>query len=488
MSKQPKIDPNLTPAQKRALLEQLLRKKAAEPQAYPLSFAQQRLWFLDQLSPGNPAYNIPSGIRLRGRLNVEVMERALSEIVSRHASLRTIFRAADGVPQQLVMPTMKLPVALADLSPLPVDEREQEALRRAADEAHQPFDLATGPLIRCLLYRLSAEDHIALLIMHHIIADGWSMGVLIRELAELYRAFAHNQPSPLDKLPLQYHDFARWQREWLSGDRLAEQLSYWREKLGGELPILPLPTESARASTRARAGAAFTLPIPAPSAERVRSLARREGVTLYILLLAALKALLYRYSGETDILIGTSIANRSRADIELLIGFFVNTLVMRTEVKGHLSFLELLARVRETARGAYAHQDLPFEKIVEELQPQRDLGQTPFFQVMLVMQNVPVQRLELPGLSIEPLAIESRAAKLDLHLSIADSEQGLNAVWEYDQELFHSDTVVQLARHFNALLAAIGADARQPIARIDLIGEAERAAILHDFNAELMDE
>ncbi|RMF36691.1 MAG: non-ribosomal peptide synthetase, partial [Chloroflexi bacterium] len=386
------------PPEKRALLELLLKEEGVdlsrslilprkrEGNALPLSFAQQRLWFLDQLAPNTPLYNIPDAIRLRGPLDVAVLERSLNEIVRRHESLRTTFRATDGKPVQVIAPTLKLPLPLVDLSGLPKAAREAEVQRLATEEAQRPFDLSRGPLLRVTLLRLGDEEHVALLTMHHIISDGWSMRVLVQELAALYDAFSHGRPSPLPDLPIQYADFALWQREWLQGEVLEEQLAYWKQQLSGSPPVLELPTDRPRPPVQSFRGAHRPFMLPRPLSQAIKALCRREGVTPFMLLLAAFQTLLHRYTGQDDISVGTPIANRNRAEIEGLIGYFANTLVLRTDLSGDPPFRELLKRVREVALGAYAHQDLPFEMLVDALQPERDLSHTPLFQVMFVLQ------------------------------------------------------------------------------------------------------
>ncbi|HEY0077693.1 MAG TPA: amino acid adenylation domain-containing protein, partial [Pyrinomonadaceae bacterium] len=332
----------------------------------PLSFAQQRLWFLHKLEPASPFYNMPVAVRLSGRLDMGALERTLNEIVRRHESLRTSLPTVDGQPIQLIAPPRPLRLPVVDISALPSQEREREAHRRAAEEARTPFDLSKGTLFRAWLLRLGDEEHVLLVTMHHVISDGWSMGVLIREVATLYRAYVEGEEeSPLAELPVQYADFAVWQRRWLAGEVFEAHLSYWKRQLGGELPVLNLPTDRPRPQVQSFRGASYTMRLPASLAEALRALCRREGATLYMLLLAAFKTLLHRYTNQTDILVGSPIANRNRIELEGLIGFFVNTLVLRTDVSDNPGFRHLLSRVREVTLEAYAHQDMPFEKVVE---------------------------------------------------------------------------------------------------------------------------
>ncbi|MGB7921863.1 MAG: condensation domain-containing protein, partial [Pyrinomonadaceae bacterium] len=379
----------LSPA-KRALLLKLMREEAATAEkarviprraqrdAAPLSFAQQRLWFLHQFEPDTTAYNIPLTVRLTGPLDLPAVEKTLTEIISRHEILRTTFvYASDGQLIQVVSPALQLSLPFVDLSSLPEAEREAEAQRRAVEDLHSPFDLAQGPLLRVALLRLGEEDHVVLFTMHHIISDGWSTSILAREVATLYQAFTSDQPSPLPELAIQYADYAVWQREWLQGDVLQQQLDYWRKQLEGAPSVIELPTDHPRPAVQTFRGARHRFLIDERVSTELRQLSQREGVTLFMTLLAAFQTLLARYSGQDDIVIGTPIAGRTRAEVEPLIGFFVNTLVLRSDLTGDPTFRDALRHVREVCLGAYAHQDLPFEKLVEELQPQRDLSRSP---------------------------------------------------------------------------------------------------------------
>ncbi|HEY6186814.1 MAG TPA: amino acid adenylation domain-containing protein, partial [Pyrinomonadaceae bacterium] len=383
-------------------------------QKLPLSFSQQRLWFLDQLEPGGWMYNIPAAVRLTGRLDVAALEQTFREISRRHEALRTNFSMTDGQAVQVVYGERLISLPVVDLGDLPETERESEAERLIAEESQQPFDLEHGSLIRVFLLRLEEEDHVLAVTMHHIISDGWSIGVLIKEMATLYEAFSAGQPSPLPELPIQYADFAHWQREWLQGDVLDAQLSYWKRQLAGAPPLLELPTDRPRPAVQTYNGAHLSLSLPLPLCAALRSLCRDEGVTLFMAMLAAFQTLLYRYTGEEDIVVSTGIANRMRAEVEPLIGFFVNTLVLRTDLGGSPSFRELLKQVREVTLGAYAHQDVPFELIVEAMQPERNPSYTPIFQVMMVLQNAPLERMEVPGLEIRQVGGEGKTAKFDL--------------------------------------------------------------------------
>ena len=447
-----------------------------------LSFAQQRLWFFDRLEPGNPFYNVPVALRLSGRLDQRALAQSLAEVVRRHEALRTTFPGVDGRPAQVIGLPQDFEVPLVDLSTLPAEEREHEALRRAAEEARRSFDLARGPLLRAELVRLDVEEHLLLLTMHHIVSDGWSMGVLIRETAALYEAFTKGEPSSLPELTIQYADFAAWQRKWLSGDSLVEQLDYWKKQLAGAPPTLELPVKGVRPPARSYEGATETLLLPKELAARVSELSRREGVTLFMLLLGAFQTLLCRYTGQTDVVVGTSIANRTRAEVEGLIGFFVNALVMRTDVSGDPTFRELLGRVREVALGAYAHQDLPFEMLVEELQPERDLNHTPLFQVMFVLQNAPRQTLELSDLRLSLQDTSSGTSKFDLTLFVQPSGDGLLASVEYSTDLFDANMMRRLLGHFRVLLEGITANPELRVAELPLLTEAEQNELVYARN------
>ncbi|HLJ34872.1 MAG TPA: condensation domain-containing protein, partial [Ktedonobacteraceae bacterium] len=391
--------------EKKALLVRELKKKGKQFNFFPLSFAQQRLWLLDQLEPGNPSYNISTAMRFTGYLHVAALERSLRTIVQRHESLRTTFATVQGQPVQVVTSSPKVSVPLIDLSGFDLSEREPEVQRQADRESLHSFDLARGPLLRIKLFRLSETEHVAVLNIHHIVSDGWSTTVLLRDLAVVYSAILAGQSPLLPPLPIQYADYAVWQRNWLQGEVLAEHLSYWGQQLGADLTgahrqsrpedekretaILNLPTDRPRPAIQTYRGNMETLTLASSLSQRLRDLSRREGVTLFMTLLAIFQTLLYRYSGQEDFIIGVPIANRNRADIEGLIGFFVNSLALRTDLSGNPSFHDLLMRVRETSLGAYAHQDLPFDKLVEEISPERNLSHTPLFQVYFNMINLP---------------------------------------------------------------------------------------------------
>ncbi|HVR99922.1 MAG TPA: amino acid adenylation domain-containing protein [Thermoanaerobaculia bacterium] len=457
-------------------------REAREEGGLPLSFAQQRLWFLDQFAPGSPVYNIPAAVRLTGEVDPALLARALDELVRRHESLRTTFTARHGQPVQVIHDGMRLPLPLVDLAGLPEAARGPEARRLAAVEAARPFDLAAGPLARLTLVRLGPADHAALVTLHHVISDGWSMGVFLRELAALVDAFSRREPSPLPELPVQYADFAVWQRQWLAVDVLETGIAYWRWQLGDAPRSLDLPTDRPRPAVQTHNGAACHFTVPAAVAEPLAALSRREGVTLFMTLLAAFQVLLGRYSGQRDLVVGSPIAGRNRRELEGVIGFFVNTLVLRTNLSGDPALRQLLAGVRTAALDAYAHQDMPFERLVEELQPARDLSRSPLFQVAFALQNAPMAPLALPGLTLTPWASEARTAKFDLSLAFGQGpENGLAGSLEYNTDLFDGATVERMIGHLLTLLAA-AADPERRISDLPLLTADERTQILEQWN------
>jgi amino acid adenylation domain-containing protein len=452
---------------------------------FPTSFAQQRLWFLDQLMPGSVAYHLPSVVQLAGRLNLAALEQTFTEIRRRHESLRTTFAIMDGSPVQIINPPEPFALPLVDLRHLPEQERPAQVKRLAGDEAARPFDLERGTLLRVSVLRLKEDEHVLLLTMHHIISDGWSLGILTSEVATLYAAFNVGASSPLPELPIQYADYAHWQREWFQGEVLEAQLSYWRRQLADAPPGLELPPDRLRSIAPTFRSATQTIRLSVELSEELRSLGQREGVTLFITLLAAFKILLYRYTGQPDVLVGTPIAGRNRAEVEGLIGFFVNTLVLRTDLGGNPDFQELLGRVREVALSAYAHQDLPFEKLVEELQPGRDLSRTPLFQVMMVFQNAPTaakEGFEVPGLHLNSLGARSATTQFDLTLAGTDTAQGLVISVEYQADLYNDSTITRLLEHFQCLLQGIVSRPAQRLSELPLMSEQERRQLLVEWN------
>ena len=442
---------------------------------FPASFAQQRLWFLDQLEPESPAYNIPAAYRLRGPLHVPALEQAISEIVRRHETLRTTFHAADGQPFQRVAPHRPLALPIVDLRGLPEEGNDARALQLATEEAHRPFDLAQGPLFRATLVQLAEEEHVLLLTMHHVISDGWSKRVLNRELTALYGAFSTGNPSPLPELPIQYADFAVWQRQWLQGEVLEAQLSYWRQQLGGSPPVLELPTDRPRPAVQTYRGARQSFRLPKPLSDALKALSQREGVTLFMTLLAAFQILLHRHTDEEDLLVGSPIAGRNQVEVEGLIGFFVNTLVLRTDLSGNPTFRELLGRVREVALGAYAHQDLPFEQLVEALQPERRLSHTPLFQVFFNMLNLPDTPLALRGLASEVVSFPEAESKFDLTLYVREQIEGLHCHLVYNADLFDQLRMVELLQQFQHLLGQVVANPQAHIGEYSLVTSTAQA-------------
>lgn len=448
----------------------------------PLSFGQARLWFLNQLEGRTATYNIPVTLRLFGELNIVALEMAVQEIVRRHEILRTNFKMVNDSAVQVIASNAIVTISVKDLQHLPELEQSPQVQQLALTEAQQPFDLSNDSLLRVTLLRLSEKSHVLLLTMHHIISDGWSMGVFISELSELYQAFCNGEPSQLPELPIQYADFAHWQRQWLSGSVLETQLNYWKQNLTGIPPLLELPTDHPRPSVQTFQGSFTEFQLNQKLTSQIKTLSQKSGTTLFMTLLAAFATLLSRYSGQEDIVIGSPIANRNRSQLESLIGFFVNTQVLRTQLHGNPNFCELLERVRETTLGAYDHQDLPFEKLVEELQPERSLSHTPLFQVMFVMENTPISKLELPGLTITPLELENITAKFDLTLSIEETASGLLCGWEYNSDLFEITTIEQMAVHFQTLLESIVTNPQQQIAQLPIIPASEQHKLLVEWN------
>jgi amino acid adenylation domain-containing protein len=441
---------------------------------FPLSFAQQRLWFIDQLTLDSPFYNIPSAFRLTGPLDRAALESSFNEIVRRHEALRTSFKTIDDQPVQVINDAAPLALDVVDLSSLPEAEREAEALRLTIDEAHEPFNLSCAPLIRARLLRLAKDEHVLLVTMHHIASDGWSMGVMSNELSALYPAFREGRPSPLAELPVQYADYAVWQRERLSGEELERQLDYWRGRLGGELPTLELPTDRPRPPVMTYRGAETYLELSEELTSRLKALSQREGVTLYMTLLSAFTALLHRYTSQTDILVGSPVAGRTRAETEPLIGFFVNTLVLRTDLSADPTFRELVGRIREVTLGAYAHQELPFEKLVEELQPERDLSRHPLFQVMFALQNAPADDFHLPGLQLSPVEVANDATRFDLEFHLWESDSALGGALIYNTDLFDHHTLARLVSHYRLLLDAVASSPDARISELPLLTTEER--------------
>ncbi|MDF5732843.1 MAG: condensation domain-containing protein [Rhizonema sp. PD38] len=478
----------LSPEKLKLLAQQLSQKKvdafsrpqithqSRESNLFPLSFAQQRLWFLDQMQPGNIAYNIYLPMRLSGLLNVAALEQTFQEVVRRHAALRTTFSKKDGQPVQVIAPPITWALPKVNLQELPPDKREAEVLRLVNEEDEQPFDLAKGPLLRVTLLRLSETEHVLLFSMHHIISDGWSLGVFIREIEVLYEAFCNHKPSPLSELPIQYADYAVWEQQWFRGKVLETQLDYWRRQLGGKLPSPKLPTDRPRSVVQTFQAATYHFNLSLNLYQALQKLSQQTNVTLFMILLVVLATLLHRYTQQDDIFVGTNVSNRNQAETQGLIGFFVNILVLRTNLSGNPTFRELLSQVREMTLEAYDHQNLPFAKLVEELQSERHLSQTPMFELLFVMENASlIKSRQLSGLTMSSLQRKSSNAKFDLSLFITETEQGLKGnYWNYNADLFDATTIKRMSDHFEMLLSSIVVQPDTRINNLKLLTEAEK--------------
>jgi amino acid adenylation domain-containing protein len=455
----------------------IISHEADKSESFPLSFAQQRLWFLDRLEPGNAFYNVPAALRLQGPLDVGALHRSLSEIMRRHEILRSAIVDDGEFARLRVVQAQPLDLPLINLDAVAPEQREHEMLKLVEQEIRRPFDLSTGPLVRARLLRIGEREHVFVLAMHHIVSDGWSIGVFVRELATLYDAFSNGLASPLPELAIQYSDFTRWQRKRLVDGALATQLDYWKQQIDGAAPMLQLPTDRPRLAIQTYRGAHYRTKFSEALTEDLEALCQREGVTLFMALLAAFKSVLFRYAGQASICVGCPIANRNRAETESLIGFFVNTLPIRTDLTGDPSFREMLARVRRGAMGAFEHQDLPFEKLVEELRPERRLSHTPLFQVAFVLQNIPMPPLALANLALTLLEVDCGTSKFDLTLQVTRGKQGLEIDLEYSTDLFEAETMARLVGHLEVLLRAVIDDADLRLGEFPLLGEAERREI-----------
>ncbi|WP_163868729.1 amino acid adenylation domain-containing protein, partial [Myxococcus eversor] len=450
----------------------------------PLSFAQQRLWFLEQLQPGTPTYNMPAALRLEGPLDVVSLQRAFSELIRRHEALRTSFVEDNGSPFQRISPPSLFTLSLEDLSS--VEEREPLARERAHQDAARPFDLSRGPLLRASLLRLAPQQHVLLLNLHHAVSDGWSMGLLVREVTSLYEAYSQGLPSPLPELPLQYADYAVWQRQWLKDEVLARQVTWWKHQLAGAPAVLDLPTDFPRPPLQSFHGRTVDFQLPQALSRAVEAFCKQEGSTLFMGMLTAFQLLLSRYSGQDDISVGSPIAGRRASELEGLIGFFVNTLVLRSRVDPRSSFRELLSQVRSSTLTAYEHQDVPFEKLVEELQPQRSLSHSPLFQVMFTLQNTPTGALEAgqgaEALSVAAVAPDVRSTHFDLTLSLAETPEGFSGAFTYRTDLFEERTITRMAGHFATLLEAAVHAPEKHVGELPLMPVAEREQVLTRWN------
>jgi amino acid adenylation domain-containing protein len=455
------------------------RRKISGPAA--LSFAQERLWFLEQLEPSSTGYNLCRAWRLAGCLNVAALESSLNQILRRHDVLRSAIQFADGRPLQSVQPPVEFKLKIVDLQQTPEADREAELRRRIQETAEHPFDFAAGMFLRAEVLRVTNDEHILVLATHHIVSDAWSMGILSRELWSLYKTYTAGKSSELEELPIQYADFAVWQREWLQGKVLDSQISYWKKQLA-DLPINNLPSDRSRAPRQTFRGARLSVALPVSLSAAINELSNECGVTPFMTLLAVFQVLLYRYTGEEDIVVGSPIANRSIAELEPLVGFFVNTLVLRTDLSGNPTFKELLCRVREVCLAAYEHQDLPFEKLVQELQPERDQSRNPLFQVMFVLQNATRGISPLEGMRIEPIEFETGRSLFDLSLYLRERDGKFIGHFEYSTDLFDSSTIQRMTGHLQTLLKAIVTDRDQRISTLPLLTEAERHQLLIEWN------
>jgi amino acid adenylation domain-containing protein len=448
----------------------------------PVSFSQQRLWFLDQFEPGSAVYNIPAAVRLKGILDAAALERTVSEIIKRHESLRTNIVTVDGEPATAIQPFRGWSLDVKDLQHLPAAESELAAQRLASQLAQQPFALAHDPLLRTLLVKLAPQDHVLVIVFHHVVTDGWSLGVFVNELATLYGAFSAGRPSPLPELDIQYVDYAAWQREWLRDQILDKQLAYWKRKLAGELPVLALPFDRPRPPLQSFRGARAKTEVPADVVEQLRDVGRTENCTLFMVLLAGLNTLFFRYTGQEDIIIGSSSANRGRIEVEPLIGFFINNLVLRCDLSGNPSFRRLLTRVRETVFEAESNQDAPFEKIVEAVQAPRSLSYSPVFQVMFNFQSFPMNALKLPGVSLSAIEMPAETTRYDINLDVQEVQGRLQLSATYNTDLFDAETVGQMLRHYCTLLRQIASAPDSAIAELPLLDDTEREHLVHAWN------
>jgi amino acid adenylation domain-containing protein len=472
----------MTRANTQALAEKtdIQSPKEQNHYVFPATFAQQRLWFLDQMQPGNTSYSIPWSIRISGQLDCQALQRTINEIVRRHEILRTTFSLVEGEPSQVIAKHLRIPLPVIDLSLC--SDRESEAEKLIREEARMPMDLQNGPLVRGSILRTGSSDHILLLTFHHIVFDGWSRHIFVSELAALYDAFRRDRPSPLPEVKLQYADYAVWQRKQLQGENLDKQVAYWKQQLAGVSGNVELRTDYVRPAVQTCNGASVPVAFPKDVAERLNELSRQHGATLFMTLLAVFDVLLARYSGQQDIVVGTPIANRNRVEIEKLIGFFANTLALRTDLSGNPRFIDVLERVKETALGAYAHQDVPFEKLVEELQPERSLSHNPLFQVLFALRNAPQQKFELADLELKVLDTRIETAKFDLSVFLSDTSEGLRGRLEYNTDLYAPETIQRLIGHFGVLLKSVAEDPNQRIEEIQLLTEPERHQLLVEWN------
>jgi len=492
--------------EKRRLMELMLKKKhqsgsAGENQSNKkqriprrdlskpagLSFAQQRLWFLDELTPGNAAYAFCNIVRLNGKLDVGCLEKCFGEIVNRHENLRTTFQIIDGAPVQIIADSVETRLSMQDISEAKDSEKENKLQALATLEAEKPFSLSSGPLIRASIVRIAEEKHAVILTMHHIVYDGWSLAVLFGELKTLYEAFIKNKPSPLPALNIQYADFSLWQRREIETEKMQKQAEFWRNKLSDQLPILDLPTDRKRLVTSEYKGAMEWFYLPVSLTRLLEVLAKREDCTLYMVLLAAFSVLLSRYSGEKDIIVGTPIANRNNQEVENLIGFFINSLVMRTSLEDNPDFCQLLERIKIFSAEAYANQDYPFEKMVEDLQIERNMGQNPIFQTMFALQNTPPPPKKIADIEMQIEEVDSGTAVFDITLSMYETDEGLNGYFEYSSELYNQSTIQNMINSFECLLNDISHNPEKEVSRLSILNKETYKKIVTDWNSEKLE-
>jgi amino acid adenylation domain-containing protein len=491
-------DPGVLQAAKQAMLAQRLQAMRAGNQSEPriprisrenpaaLSFAQERLWFLDQIQRGNPAYNLFDGWRLKGPINTEALEQAFNEVIRRHEVLRTSFSETQGQPVPVFASEAQLRIQQIDMRDVGAPERDAAVQTLIAEEARKPFDLNRGALLRATLYRTGEDDHVLLITMHHVISDAWSLGVLYNEVNHAYAALAGGRDIRLPELAVQYADFSAWQRQLLAGNALANDINFWKGHLAGASP-LDLPLDRPRPAQQTFLGALETLSLPEELARELKALSRREGVTLFMTLLAAFKTLLHRYTQQTDLTVGTPVSGRTQCETENLIGFFVNTLVLRTDAAGDPTFRELLQRVRQVVLDGDAHKQVPFEKLVMELQPERKSGASPLFQAMFILQGQPSHPLQLPGVTTQQMQVDNGTAKFDLSLVIFEEQDGFTAAFEYNRDLFELATVRRMLGHYVTLLQEIAKQPETRLSRLRMLGEEEREQLLVGWNATAVD-
>ncbi|HEY0096501.1 MAG TPA: condensation domain-containing protein, partial [Archangium sp.] len=483
---------NLPPEKRAELLRRLEQagnkvsrpgNRVREPgKPLPLSFSQQRLWLLYQLDPGSVAYNLPHMLRIQGRLDTDVLERALRMVAERHESLRTTFRSGAEGPEQVVAPSSSITLERTDLTGLPAERREEALAERARTEAQRLFELGTGPLLRATVFQLAEQEHVLVTVMHHIITDGWSFGVLARELLAIYGALASGKPPALPPLSVQYPDFSLWQRERLQGPFLQEQLDWWRKQLAGAPAALELPTDHPRPQTLSGRGREHAFALPRELSDAVRAFATREGASSFMVLMAAFNVLLSRYGGQEDVCVGTPVAGRSHAELEGLIGFFINTAVVRAQPVGSKPFRQFLKEVREISLGALSHQEVPIEKLIEELRPAREPGRNPLFQVSFALLPHQVASMNVAGLDVRPVPLTSGASTFELSFLMTDRPEGFTGRIEYSTDLFEPESIARMAEGLRVLLSAAVASPDTVLARLPLLSTSERHTLLETWN------